>query len=100
MKNTTAVSVFLCALLFGFGARAEEKKAEKAPSDDIRKLVCHGPHEDRSLEIVTKGKGCVLQYTKQSGTTEAAHAQNSLEPCKAALQKIRARLESGNFACE
>lgn len=67
---------------------------------DVRKLICHGPNEERQLEIVAKGNGCILLYTKQKEAKEVAHAQSSEEPCKAAMKKIRDRLESGNFACE
>ncbi|MGZ3695322.1 MAG: hypothetical protein ACXWQO_14485 [Bdellovibrionota bacterium] len=91
---------FLSAPAFAEEKKAEEKKTEVKKTDDVRKLVCHGPHEERTLEIVSKGVGCVLMYTKQKETKEMAKAQSSLAPCQAAMQKIRTRLESGNFACE
>jgi hypothetical protein len=78
-------------------AMAEEKKVEEKPAT---KLVCHGPHEDRTMEIVTKGDGCILNYTKQKETKVMAHASHDVKPCQIAMQKIRDRLESGNFACE
>lgn len=79
-------------------AFAEETKTPIAA--DVRMLLCHGPNDERSLEIVEKGAGCVLMYKKASGVSQVAKAQTSLEPCRNAMQKIRDRLESGNFACE
>ena len=83
-----------------YGALAEEAKKEEKKADLIQKLICHGPHEKRTLEINANGKGCVLLYNKQNESKEVARAMNNVEPCKSAMEKIRTRLESGNFACE
>lgn len=90
-------SFYLLPLLLASVAFAEEKKSAEPL---INKLLCHGPHEERTLEIQAKGSGCVLMYTKQNNASEVARAQYDHKPCRAAMQKIRDRLESGNFACE
>lgn len=93
--NTVILSlVLVLGSLNAFAA--EETKQVAAP----KKLICHGPHEERELELITKGEGCVLMYKKQKENKQVAMAQNSSKPCESAMQKIRERLESGNFACE
>lgn len=100
MKALVLLSLLVPAFACAEETATKPAETKAAKPDIISRLTCHGPHEERFLDIMPNGAGCVLMYTRQKEAKEVARAQYSLEPCQKAMKKIRDRLEAGSFACE
>lgn len=105
--------VFLTALYFAGCANSEKKstpppiekpaapptapKVVTPPND--QKLSCSHGSETRILEIVKKGNECALNYTKAGKVTAVATASHGSKHCNDSKERIRAKLEKGDFKC-
>ena len=78
-------------------AKTTAPKAKTAASAE--KASCKSADDVRSLEIVSKGTGCAVHYTKHEQMSEIATAKHETEHCKEVMQKIRGHLESAGFSC-
>ncbi|MGZ3652104.1 MAG: hypothetical protein ACXVB9_05455 [Bdellovibrionota bacterium] len=63
------------------------------------KASCKSNDDIRNLEIVTKGEGCAVHYTKHDKMNEIATAEHETQHCKEVMQKIRGHLEAAGFSC-
>lgn len=66
---------------------------------DAAKVSCSLDSDTRILEIVKKGAGCDLEYTKAGKMTSAATSAHGKKHCRDAQKKIRSKLEKSGFKC-
>ncbi len=87
-------SVLAFALAFsGSLAHAAE------PSEMINKATCTKGTDTRELEIVAKGEGHVVSYTKAGAAKEVGQCSMNKAKCEAVFEQIKASLEKAGFAC-
>jgi hypothetical protein len=77
-------------------AKAKKNEGTEASFDHT---VCKSASDERMLDIVAKGGGCAVEYTKQSQKSEIASAEHETEHCKQVMQKVRGHLEGAGFTC-
>lgn len=83
-------------------AKAEKaaKKAEKAAkSEASEKANCKSGSDSRLIEVVSKGAGCAVHYTKHNEMQEIASAEHETQHCSAVAQKVRGKLEAAGYSC-
>lgn len=61
--------------------------------------ACKHGDDERTLEVVTKGDGCAVEYTKQKEKREIASAEHETDHCKQVVAKVRGHLEAAGFTC-
>lgn len=66
---------------------------------DSTKVSCTKDTETRTLEVLKKGPGCVLDYRKFGKAAEVASSSHSLKHCMRSQKKIREKLERSGFMC-
>lgn len=76
--------------------KAAAKSAEPVATD---RIVCTKGSDERLVDIVAKGNGCAVEYTKQQQKKEIASAEYEPEHCKQVLQKVRGKLEAAGYTC-
>ena len=107
---------FLLLIALGFAGCASSEKHAVAPTDKPaapapalpskvapapaeQKLSCIHGSETRFLEVIKKGNGCALNYTKAGKVTAVATASHGNKHCESSKEKIRMKLEKGDFKC-
>lgn len=88
------------------------KKTEPAPAPaapapvvqtapvNANKLSCTKGSETRTLEVVSKDKGCALNYTKAGKETVAASSVHGTSHCDQSKTKISKKLEAAGYQCK
>jgi hypothetical protein len=76
-----------------------KKDAAKAASV-AEHTTCTSGQDERIIDIVAKGQGCAVEYTKMKEKKEIASAEHSPAHCRQVAQKVRGRLEAAGFACK
>lgn len=67
---------------------------------DLAKLSCSKGKEARTLQIIKKDSGCLLEYTKAGKMTSAAKATDGgLKHCIDSEKRIRNKLEGSGYNC-
>lgn len=90
---------------------AETKPAAAAPAAAPQKAVakedkggtlssCTHGDDTRLLQIAPKGKGCVLNYTKNGTETAIASSANGNDHCMKTKAKILKNLEASGYTCK
>lgn len=77
---------------------ANAKQTTAAPS--AGSIVCKNGSDTRTLDVVAKGSGCEVAYTKFDQTTAPASSVNGTAHCEAVKEKIKTNLENSGFKCE
>jgi len=106
-----ATSVFTVAMV-GCSSAKKQTAATPAPApvtapaaqtktaSDSQKLSCTKGSDTRVLEVVSKDKGCVLNYTKAGKETAAASSSHSVEHCEKSKDKISKKLVAAGYQCQ
>jgi hypothetical protein len=84
-------------------AKASAKPATNAAEADnevVERRTCKKDGDERTLEVLPKERGCILQYTKAGKSETKANASHGVQVCRDTLGKIQARLEQAGFHCE
>lgn len=63
------------------------------------KMACTKAGENRILEVIKKGPGCALEYTKDGRTSAVASSMHGTKHCNESRKKIRSKLELAGFSC-
>lgn len=74
--------------------------AQTKTASDSQKLSCTKGSDTRVLEVVSKDKGCVLNYTKAGKETAAASSSHSVEHCEKSKDKISKKLIAAGYQCQ
>jgi hypothetical protein len=115
MKTTHLTVLLLSAVAFAFTGCASAKKQTEAgtpvtaaPAQQAapapaasggEKVSCAKGSDTRVLEVVTKGAGCALDYTKAGKMSAVSTSQHGEQHCKDSQKKIRAKLEQAGYQC-
>jgi hypothetical protein len=75
------------------------KSADLNVPEELRKVSCTKGDEARLLEVVKKGDGCALDYTKAGKTAAVASGTHGVRHCVATKKKIRSKLEKAGYSC-
>jgi hypothetical protein len=78
---------------------ATEAPAE-ASGEMINKATCTKGTDSRELEIVAKGDGHVVSYTKAGEAKEVGNCSMDKKKCQAVFDQIKSKLEGAGFACK
>ena len=79
------------------------KPAEKmaATTGEITaKATCTSGKDSRTLAVLTKDKGCELEYTKNGKASVVASAVNGSKHCEDKLTSIKDKLVNAGFNCQ
>lgn len=87
-------TLFLLSIPLALSAAAAE-----TPAEMINKATCTRGADERELEIVAKGDGHVVSYTKSGATKEVGACSMNKQKCQAVFDQIRSKLEKSGFAC-
>ena len=79
---------------------AKRAAAEEAKGEVSGRASCKSGAETRLIEIVNKGTGCAVEYTKQNEKSEIASAAHETQHCSAVLEKVKGKLQAAGFSCE
>lgn len=74
--------------------------AEEVPGEIINRSTCTSGKDVRDLEIVSKGDGHVLNYTKAGTVREMATCSVDLDKCQAVFDNIKSNLEQSGYICK
>jgi hypothetical protein len=92
--NTLRIVVLGASLVFTSFAVAAE------PAEVINKMTCSNGKDIRELEIVAKGDGHVVSYTKAGTAKEVGTCSMNKAKCQAVFDNIRSTLEKSGFSCK
>lgn len=84
-------------------ATASEKAAPQktAPASNSSRYQCSKNGSDlRTVEQISKGKGCELNYTKGGKPSVVASSTNSTAHCDEVFARIRKKLTAAGYQCE
>jgi hypothetical protein len=81
-------------------AAVDNQKSASTCAVDLKKISCTKGKEVRTLEVVKKGAGCALAYTKAEQTTDVATSNSGTKHCMKVKKKIKANLEKSGYHCE
>ncbi len=79
---------------------AELAKTDESAGEMINKATCSKGSDTRELEIVAKGDGHVVSYTKAGEVKEVATCSMTKTKCQAVFDQIKSKLESLGFTCK
>jgi len=81
--------------------QSSSKKDAKAATttDASAKTTCKKGKEERTLEVVAKGNGCEVNYTKAGETTHPASSVHGTDHCNKTVTKIKGNLEKAGYTC-
>lgn len=74
----------------------ETKKSETS----ISLMKCSKEKDERTVDILSEGKGCKVTYTKFGAAKDMANAKNGTQYCLEVKDKIRTHLTGVGFHCE
>ncbi len=75
------------------------KAAEPTTTDAFQKITCTSGEDSRQLEVVKKGAGCALDYTKSGKASAVSTSAKGTEHCVSVQTRIRSKLEKAGFTC-
>jgi hypothetical protein len=81
-------------------AKSAGKSTTVAAASTESKATCSKDKETRTLEVVTAGQGCELQYTKGGDTQKPATSVKGVTYCHTVFEKIKGNLEKAGYKCE
>lgn len=64
------------------------------------RLSCANGPDARWLEVVKKGAGCSLKYSKDGKVSEIASSLHGTKHCKESQSKVESKLEKAGFHCD
>lgn len=70
------------------------------PAEMINRTTCTKSGDTRELEIVAKGDGHRVSYTKNGKTSDVGACALNKEKCQAIFDQIKASLEKTGYACK
>ena len=79
--------------------RAADSKGADSDATVSEKASCKSGGDERLIEIVTRGSGCAVEYTKQNEKSEIATAAHETQHCTNVMQKVKGKLEAAGFSC-
>lgn len=82
------------------GEKAAKRAADEAKGEVSGRASCKAGAETRLIEIVSRGTGCAVEYTKQNEKSEIASAAHETQHCTAVLERVKGKLEAAGFSCE
>lgn len=74
--------------------------AAEEPGEMINRATCTSGKESRELEIVSKGNGHSVTYTKGKDSKEVGSCSSNLEKCQVVFDNIKANLEKSGYTCK
>ena len=95
MKNKLIIGLALSSLTLSFApamAVEEEMVVESA--------TCSNGKEERKLDTVTKGAGCLANYTKAGKSSSIANSRNGVELCREKMRALKDKLVKSGFNCK
>lgn len=78
---------------------AQEAVAAK-PKSSGSLLTCTKGKDERKLEVVKKGQGCELAYTKFGETKAVASSKSGTEHCEKIMERIEGKLKVASYTCQ
>jgi hypothetical protein len=93
VKTLFVISIFLNAGQFQLAFAVDEEV------QIVEKVLCSLGKEVRRLEVLTHGRGCVLNYVKIGKSEQIALAQNGVDLCRNASRRVSKKLENSGFKC-
>lgn len=70
-----------------------------AAHESASAVNCEKGADKRKIEVVSKGKGCEVHYTKGANTETPARSSNGTGHCEKTRDKIKGTLVSAGFKC-
>lgn len=80
--------------------KAAKRAADETKGEVSGRASCKSGSDTRLIEIVSKGTGCAVEYTKQEEKSEIASAMHETQHCTNVLEKVKGKLEAAGFSCE
>lgn len=78
---------------------ASAASSASAKTSEMVKISCKKDAEIRTLEVVTTGSGCALDYNKAGKTASVASSSHGSKHCIESQKKLRSKLEKAGFSC-
>lgn len=79
-------------------AKAADKTADA--DKETAKVTCTIGKDSRTLRVLTKVKGCELEYTKNGKASVVASSSISSQHCNDKLASIKDKLVNAGFNCQ
>ena len=80
--------------------KAEKAPMKEAPSANAQTASCTKDSDKRVLEVVAKGSGCELSYTKAGKASVVSSSSQGTTYCEKSLKKVQDKLEKAGFNCQ
>lgn len=66
----------------------------------VEASTCVNGKEERKLDTVTKGTGCLAHYTKSGKVSEIANSRNGVELCREKMRALKDKLSKSGYTCK
>ena len=84
-------------------AQKEASKTENPKQESGEAMwskTCKVEGDERKIEVVEKGEGCEVVYTKNGSTTQPASSRRGTAYCEEVATRIQNNLSNAGFECQ
>jgi len=96
VKNKLYLLSFAVALTTAFSPMALAAEEEMV----VESAVCVNGKEERKLDTITMGPGCLANYTKAGKLSQIASFRNGVELCREKMLALKDKLVKSGYTCK